>query len=50
MSGQAKRKQVAPARKRVIKRERMMTEKESSDLLVSASQALTMIKGSKLVG
>jgi putative transcriptional regulator len=28
----------------------MMTDKESSDLLESASQALAMIKGSKLVG
>ena len=50
MSGQAKKKQVAPARKRVTKRERMMTDKESSDLLESASQALAMIKGSKLIG
>src|SRR4030095_3798121 len=50
MSGQAKKKHVAPARKPVTKRERMMTDKESSDLLESASQALAMVKGAKLVG
>jgi hypothetical protein len=50
MRAQAKKKQVAPASKRVTKRERMMTDKESSDLLESASQALAMINGSKLVG
>jgi putative transcriptional regulator len=50
MSGKAKMKQKSPARKRVTKRERMLTDKESSDLLESASQALAMIRGSKLVG
>lgn len=48
MSGQAKKKQVT--RKRATRRERLMTDKESSELLESASQALAMIKGSKLVG
>ena len=42
MSGQAKKKQIASARKRVTKRERMMTDKESSELLESAIQALAM--------
>ena len=50
MSGKAKKKSIATTRKRVAKRERLMTDKESSDLLTSASQALAMIKGSKLVG
>lgn len=51
MTSQTKKKQVASARKRVSNRERLMTKKESSDLLLeSASQALAMIKGSKLVG
>jgi hypothetical protein len=50
MIGQAKKKQVASARKRVTKRERMMTDRESSDLLESASQSLAMVRGSKLVG
>lgn len=50
MSSKPKMKRSAPTRKRVTKRERVMTDKESSDLLESASQALAMIKGSKLVG
>jgi putative transcriptional regulator len=50
MSGKARKKQIAPARRRVTKRERMMTDRESSDLLESASQALAMVQGSKLIG
>ena len=50
MSGKARKKQVATARKRVTKRERMMTDNESSELLESANQALAMVRGSKLVG
>lgn len=50
MSGKARKKQIAPARERVAKRERMMTDNESSELLESASQALAMVRGSKLVG
>jgi len=48
MSAQAKMKGIASSRKRATKRR--MTDRESSDLLESASQALAMIKGSKLVG
>ena len=47
MTGQAKGK---VAHKHVTKAERMMTDRESSELLESASQALAMIRGSKLVG
>ncbi len=50
MSSKPKMKRSAPARKRVTKRERMMTDRESSHLLESASQALAMVRGSKLVG
>jgi putative transcriptional regulator len=50
MSGQAKVKQIKSSRKRMTKRERMMTDKESSVLLESASQALAMVQGSKLIG
>jgi putative transcriptional regulator len=50
MSSKPKMKRSASARKRVTKRERMMTDRESSDLLESASQALAMVRGSKLVG
>jgi putative transcriptional regulator len=50
MSGQAKMKQIGSPRKRVTKRERMITDKESSVLLESASQALAMVQGSKLIG
>jgi hypothetical protein len=50
MSGQAKTNQIKSARKRVTKRERIMTDKESSALLESASQALAMVQGSKLIG
>src|SRR5437867_2059594 len=48
MSAQAKMKRIASSRKRATRR--VMTDRESSDLLESASQALAMIKGSKLVG
>jgi hypothetical protein len=50
MSGKLRTKQTAATRKRVTKRERMMTDKESSDLLESASQALAMVQGSKFIG
>jgi putative transcriptional regulator len=51
MSGQAKKRRVSTARKSVpAKSVRAMTAKESADLLESASQALAMLKGSKLVG
>ena len=50
MSSKPKMKRSASARKRVTKRERVMTDRESSDLLESASQALAMVRGSKLVG
>jgi hypothetical protein len=51
MSGQAKKRRVSTARKSgPATSGRAMTDKESSDLLESASQALAMITGSKLVG
>lgn len=50
MSGQARKKQIAAGRKRVTKRDRKVTDRETSDLLESASQALSMARGSKLVG
>ena len=50
MSSKPKMKRSASARKRVTKRERVMTDRESSELLESASQALAMVRGSKLVG
>ena len=50
MSSKPKMKRSASARKRMTKRERVMTDRESSDLLESASQALAMVRGSKLVG
>jgi hypothetical protein len=50
MKVQAKKKQVASARKRVTKRERLMTDTESADLLESARQALAMVCGAKFVG
>lgn len=50
MSGKAKKKRTASARNRVTKHERVMTDKESSALLESASQALAMVRGSKLIG
>jgi hypothetical protein len=43
-------KKMASERKRATKRERKMTDKESSALLESASQALAMVQGSKLIG
>lgn len=50
MSGKVRIKQAVSARKRVTKRERMMTDKESAELLESAGQALAMVQGSKLIG
>jgi len=50
MSGPSKLKQNKSGRKRARKRERLMTDKESSELLESASQALAMVQGSKLIG
>ena len=50
MSSKPKMKRSTSARKRVTKRERVMTDRESSELLESASQALAMVRGSKLVG
>lgn len=50
MSGQAKKKRVESARNRSAKRERVMTDRESAELLESASQALAMVRGSKLIG
>ena len=50
MSGKVRAKRSASTQKRVTKRERMITDKESSDLLESASQALAMVRGSKLIG
>jgi hypothetical protein len=48
MTGKIRAKRTASTRKRAT--ERMMTDKESSDLLESASQALAMVQGSKLIG
>ena len=50
MSSKPKMKRSASSRKRVAKRERVMMDRESSELLESASQALAMVRGSKLVG
>lgn len=50
MSGKVRAKRTASTRKRATKRERVMTDKESSDLVESASQALAMVQGSKLIG
>lgn len=50
MSSKARTNRTAAARKRITKRERLMTDTESSELLTSAGQALAMVKGSKLVG
>jgi hypothetical protein len=50
MSSQARKKPIVSAHKRLTKRKRRMTDKESSDLLESAGQALAMVQGSKLVG
>ena len=50
MSTKPKMKRSTSSRKRVTKRERVMTDRESSELLESASQALAMVRGSKLVG
>ncbi|HKV40836.1 MAG TPA: helix-turn-helix domain-containing protein, partial [Blastocatellia bacterium] len=43
-------RRAASARKSVKRSERMVTDKESSELLQSASQALAMVGGSKLAG
>lgn len=48
MSGEKKHNESGS--KSGVKRRRMMTDKESSDLLESASQALEMICGAKLAG
>jgi hypothetical protein len=50
MSGQTRMKRPASGRKHLTNRERMMTDKESSDLLESASQGLAMVQASELVG
>jgi hypothetical protein len=50
MSGKPKRKRTVSARKRVTKRERLLTYKESPRVLESASQELAMVQGSKLIG
>ena len=50
MSGKARLKRTVSARKRATKRERIMTDNESAELLESARQALAMVQGSKLVG
>jgi len=50
MNSRSKKKHVKPARKRVTRRQRIMTERESSALLESASQALAIVRGSRLVG
>src|SRR6185436_8754961 len=50
MNGKAKTKRTASTRMGVTKRERLMTDKESSELLESATQALAMVQGSKLIG
>lgn len=50
MRGGTKVNRPASALKRQTKRARMMTDEESSCLLESVSQALTMVQGSKLVG
>ena len=50
MSGKARKKPAVSARTRTTKLERLMTDRESSDLLESGSQALAMVRGSTLVG
>src|SRR5262245_1828521 len=50
MKAQAKKEKVASVRGHVKKRERVMTDTESSDLLASANQALAIVQGAKLVG
>jgi hypothetical protein len=42
-------KQIKSTHKRPTKRERMMTDEESSALLESVGQALAMVQGSKLI-
>lgn len=50
MKGKAKTKRTTSTRMGVTKRDRLMTDKESSELLESASQALAMVQVSKLIG
>ncbi len=50
MSKQAKVRRVSLKRSRVAKGERPTTDAESSDLVKSASQALAMVRGAKLIG
>jgi len=50
MNDKAKTKRTTSTRMGVTKRERLMTDKESSELLESATQALAMVQGSKLIG
>ena len=50
MSGKPKKKNTTTACKRVTKSQQTMTDKDSSALLESASQALAMVHGSKLIG
>jgi hypothetical protein len=49
MNRREMKKGIASASKRVTKGERMMTDKESSDVLESASQAVAMLQGSTLL-
>jgi len=50
MSSRARKSPIVSAHKRLTKRKRMMTDKESADLLESAGQALAMVQESKPVG
>jgi hypothetical protein len=43
-------KHTASGVKRLTKRERLMTDTESADLIQSASQALAMVQGAWLIG
>lgn len=50
MKAQAKKEKAASARRRGKKRECLITDAESLDLLESANEALAMVQGTKLVG
>ena len=50
MSSKEKKRKIASTPKRAAKRERTMTDRETSELLESARQALAMVRGAKLVG
>lgn len=50
ISSETRKKQIESARKRVTKRERMMTDKESSDLLESAANRSRWFKGQFVCG